>query len=67
MSYETLDEYANAETRNDFQDAKVDALKALRENDLFKVAIAIGNMVAQFELTWEHKQILAKKLEQKSS
>jgi hypothetical protein len=62
MSYQTLDEYSDARTFDNFHDAKVEAKKALQENDLYKAAVAIGNMEAIFDLLWQHKEILTRKL-----
>ncbi len=68
MSYQSLDEYSEVRTYDNFHDAKVEAKLALEKNDLIQAAIAIGNMTAQFDLLWQHKEIVVRKsLEQKPS
>lgn len=68
MSYESLDEYSEARAYDNFHDAKVEAKTALDKNDLIQAAIAIGSMATQFDLLWQHKEIVVRKfLEQKSN
>ena len=62
MSYESLDEDSNARSFDDFHDAKVEVLKSLNENDSINAAVALGNMVAQFEMLWQSRNILIHKL-----
>lgn len=58
MSYKSLDEYVKAELSDDFHLHKSEAKKAIRKKDFVSASIAIGYMVATFDLIYEQNQIL---------